>query len=816
MEILSKIKRKPPPALAAADLQFDLELDLELRYPTPDPTDPFAPLWVLRSRGSNASLKHSAELYGPATSTPHKRSQSTPPSALLAFPVITADQAGDDTKVGDDSAPLPRAQWPQRLLSRTLTRTERAPSPTPTPVPPTPTESVDSSSFVHVSHISTPSHSTSGKTHYHPSAGSPSSPSFTRPRPAPTPSPVPPSPHSPSPSPGASQTTRDRLPRSRSTPALNQQSRDRDRDRDRDALPTLLHLSHAATLPLISPSGQHVPFSSLFTSRPTIVIFLRHFWCPYCQDYAQALSTLIGNARTLRTTPNGEEVGIVLIGNGSPGLIDKYKSMFGLNCEMYVDPTMAIYETLGMGRVGDPSAPDPSCDPVERSCTPHPPTEKETPGDKKNGKSYVRHGTVSSLAHVAVRALRARLPVWEHGGDIQQLGGEFVLGPGLQCTYAHRMLDPRGHAPVRTVLAQAGVELPVTNPPPLSSASSTNTIRAPSRTASTSNMRPSAPALFRSLGRGLNKRPASASAVVSLGIGSSDPPVPVSSPAPAPNSASLNSKPTRGRNLLRRGRNVTAPLPITQPIPPSPSTSLTRNTTITYSHQRADPPLPRPQRHRNGSLDSSRLLFAQKPFDPKKDAEAAAAQEALTDWTFGLESAAEAKWMEELEVLKTKKDVRRGFVDSGREGSGQGQAQAEGRQGKGSFVSGWEDGGGEGACACGVVRSVSTSGAKSRLRNLLEERLVEEGETEEDDEDDWAETPHERWERERDERERRELRQERERKREERRRKEERERESRRGDPDVSDVMVVSHWEEDGQWGSRDSEGRRWEWPRAL
>ncbi|KAI0277970.1 hypothetical protein BC826DRAFT_1086035, partial [Russula brevipes] len=43
------------------------------------------------------------------------------------------------------------------------------------------------------------------------------------------------------------------------------------------------------------------------------------------------------------------------------------------------------------------------------------------------------------------------------GGDASQLGGEFVLGPGLSCTYVHRMQTTAGHAPIVDVLAAAGV-----------------------------------------------------------------------------------------------------------------------------------------------------------------------------------------------------------------------------------------------------------------------------------------------------------------------------------------------------------------------
>ena len=47
-----------------------------------------------------------------------------------------------------------------------------------------------------------------------------------------------------------------------------------------------------------------------------------------------------------------------------------------------------------------------------------------------NGSSYVKHGLKGGIGMVVMRALKAGMPIWENGGDIAQLGGEFVLGPG--------------------------------------------------------------------------------------------------------------------------------------------------------------------------------------------------------------------------------------------------------------------------------------------------------------------------------------------------------------------------------------------------
>ncbi|KAH9167857.1 hypothetical protein EDB89DRAFT_1648591 [Lactarius sanguifluus] len=81
------------------------------------------------------------------------------------------------------------------------------------------------------------------------------------------------------------------------------------------------------------------------------------------------------------------------------------------------------------------------------------------------------HPLLSPDLPPTLRALRRRvarpgaLPRARHGpspvrrteDDAAQLGGEFVLGPGLSCTYAHRMQSTAGHAPIVDVLAAAGV-----------------------------------------------------------------------------------------------------------------------------------------------------------------------------------------------------------------------------------------------------------------------------------------------------------------------------------------------------------------------
>ncbi|KAF9526347.1 AhpC/TSA antioxidant enzyme-domain-containing protein, partial [Crepidotus variabilis] len=186
------------------------------------------------------------------------------------------------------------------------------------------------------------------------------------------------------------------------------------------ALPTVAQITHAASLPLYGEEGRQVRFGSLFEARKTIVVFIRHFWCPLCQDYMTVVSEVVKPDMLER---GHERVDFIIISNGAHGMITKYRQMFKLPFKIYTDPTLALYKALGMGKDGS--------------------------------KGYVKHGLMSGIAMVVVRAIKVGMPVWEKGGDVGQLGGEFVFGPGLTCSFAHRMQTTKGHAPIQEVLQAA-------------------------------------------------------------------------------------------------------------------------------------------------------------------------------------------------------------------------------------------------------------------------------------------------------------------------------------------------------------------------
>ncbi|KAF8623662.1 hypothetical protein AX17_007360 [Amanita inopinata Kibby_2008] len=231
------------------------------------------------------------------------------------------------------------------------------------------------------------------------------------------------------------------------------------------ALPTYQQLKRAASLSVVAESGLRISFGSLFESQRTIVIFIRHFWCPLCQDYMASVRSFVqpGVLGSV-VVPGSEEVGnlptkLVVVSNGSHSMIQKYKQIFEMPFDMYTDPSLAVYMTLGMGRGGDKQHYS-MCPPRIEKMPSEPIGIRSERQDKRREEAelnsgYVKHGTMGGIMMVLARALKVGMPVWENGGNVAQLGGEFVFGPGLTCSYAHRMQTPKGHAPIQDVVRVA-------------------------------------------------------------------------------------------------------------------------------------------------------------------------------------------------------------------------------------------------------------------------------------------------------------------------------------------------------------------------
>ncbi|CAE6393917.1 unnamed protein product [Rhizoctonia solani] len=197
---------------------------------------------------------------------------------------------------------------------------------------------------------------------------------------------------------------------------------------DKYGLPDEDQLRRASEMYVYDENSRPVRFGDIFKDQKTAICFIRHFWCPLCQDYMSSIVHL--------TEPSLVEkagVKLVIIGNGSPGMIKSYKTdIFKCPYEMYTDPDRELYSALGM-------------------------TLRTTDAGSDDEKgSYVKHGTFTGTMLVLKRALKMPLA---NAGDIKQLGGEFILGPGLNCSFASRMHTTRSHTPIRNLLQAAGVSM---------------------------------------------------------------------------------------------------------------------------------------------------------------------------------------------------------------------------------------------------------------------------------------------------------------------------------------------------------------------
>ena len=346
------VRRKPPPGRSSvhrssSTLLNASKLSFSERYPDPDPKDPFAPLWVLRSRTSS---------------------------------VLPGDGPPLGLRLPDRRRSISYLETPKE----TCTNLQR-------------THSIDA-----------PTHTRS--------LPEPSSPTL----PDSAPSTIPSSP-----------TVRRSISRPISKLSL--------------PLPDspLYSLTTAASLPIIAESGVRITFGSLFTQQKIIVLFIRHFWCPLCQDYMSSVTSLTRQlAPGAISSPadekfdcieGGSPAKVVVIGNGSCTMIGKYKQIFGqgaIPLDVYTDPSLALYTALEMRKMtfhsrskssGLPKSAGISClgGGVDRERT------------RTKSGSYIRHGLMGGIAMVLMRALKVGMPVWEKGGDLSQLGGEFVLGPGF-------------------------------------------------------------------------------------------------------------------------------------------------------------------------------------------------------------------------------------------------------------------------------------------------------------------------------------------------------------------------------------------------
>ncbi|KAG6810528.1 hypothetical protein H0H92_011446 [Tricholoma furcatifolium] len=188
------------------------------------------------------------------------------------------------------------------------------------------------------------------------------------------------------------------------------------------SIPDAETLSSVSKLEILNSTGEKVAFGSLFESQRTIVVFIRHF---FCGMFVEKLAEISDEALETAGTK------IVVIGCGDWQPIQSYAGKVMINFTMeplskaialwpettgftgpiYADPSRALYHALGMTI-----------------------TNLETTPSGEQRKSYLTKGVLSNAMSSIWNGPLKHPNLIGKQGNISQLGGEFVLGPGTHAS----------------------------------------------------------------------------------------------------------------------------------------------------------------------------------------------------------------------------------------------------------------------------------------------------------------------------------------------------------------------------------------------
>ncbi|KAL4867075.1 hypothetical protein BDV12DRAFT_171919 [Aspergillus spectabilis] len=194
-----------------------------------------------------------------------------------------------------------------------------------------------------------------------------------------------------------------------------------------DILPDASDLRDAYNLELQCAEGKPVRLGELILDKgdhiTSIVVFIRHFFCAYDQDYVRSVSHHLSDS-VLQTIPHTDgPVQLIIIGCGDPSLIVPYVAETGASFPVYSDPNGRVYEKLHMQRT------------VENIMRP---------------PSYTKANFWKSLG-IAFKQMLAQGKRAFRGGPWNQNGGEWIFKGG-RCEYAHRMEHASDHLTAEKLL----------------------------------------------------------------------------------------------------------------------------------------------------------------------------------------------------------------------------------------------------------------------------------------------------------------------------------------------------------------------------
>ncbi|KAJ7270056.1 AhpC/TSA antioxidant enzyme-domain-containing protein [Mycena haematopus] len=195
-----------------------------------------------------------------------------------------------------------------------------------------------------------------------------------------------------------------------------------------DALPEASVLELASKCEVADGKGNKVLFGSVFAEQKAVVVFIRHFFCGMCQLLVEQLAAVPEAAL------EAAGVKIVVIGCGDFRGLANYKENTGFNGSIFADSNRQLYFALGMD--------------IQ--------TLAATPSSQQKA-SYITEGALSNAWKSIKNGPLKDPTLIGKQGNFGQLGGDFVFGPGNQCTFAHRMQHTQDHIEVVDLMKLAGI-----------------------------------------------------------------------------------------------------------------------------------------------------------------------------------------------------------------------------------------------------------------------------------------------------------------------------------------------------------------------
>ncbi len=171
---------------------------------------------------------------------------------------------------------------------------------------------------------------------------------------------------------------------------------------------------------LSDPDGRQVRLGDLWSERPAVLVFVRHFGCVFCRQMAVEI-------HRARHDFEQADVELVVIGHGSPAQAADFRRQQNVELPLLVDPDRRVYELAG-AKVA---------------------TLPELIGPRQILRG-LRATILSRLRQGSIAVHQGRII-----GHAAQLGGVLVIAPDGSVRYAYLSEESGDNPPAREVLAAA-------------------------------------------------------------------------------------------------------------------------------------------------------------------------------------------------------------------------------------------------------------------------------------------------------------------------------------------------------------------------